>query len=78
MYYGFEMMSFIVPIIVILVIVGIFLSFVLERQVKICPVRRNQRINHIIHTPAGKQMRFQLVCVYIHARFLDSGLLSEP
>ncbi len=28
MYYGFEMMSFIVPIIVILVIVGIFLSFV--------------------------------------------------
>lgn len=28
MYYGLEMMSFIVPIIVVLVIIGIFLSFV--------------------------------------------------
>ena len=35
----------------------------------------DQRIYYIVYSTAGQQMAFQLVCVYIHARFLcfDQG-----
>ena len=39
-------------------------------KIQICSVRRNQSIYNVIHTTAGKQMGFQLICVNIHSGFL--------